>query len=38
MKQQSLTINGEVFDGFRERFDAALTSALRKMKEQDKGD
>ena len=33
MKPQNLTINGEVFDDLRLRFDEALLLALRKMEE-----
>lgn len=33
MKPQNLTINGEVFEDLRGRFDDALLLALRKMKE-----
>lgn len=33
MKPQNLTINGEVFDDLRQKFDEALNIALRKMKE-----
>ena len=33
MKPQNLTINGEVFDDLRQRFDEAMLLALRKMQE-----